>query len=79
MNVSRDDHYMRMALEEARLAASEGEVPVGAVLVHSGEVIARGTTGGSSCKMRCPTPRSRRSPADAKRCIVGVCPDAPCT
>ena len=42
MNVSKDDHYMRRALEEARLAASEGEVPVGAVLVHSGEVIARG-------------------------------------
>lgn len=30
-----------MALEEARLAAREGEVPVGAVLVKDGDVIAR--------------------------------------
>jgi len=33
---------MRMALEEARRAGEEGEVPVGAVLVSSGQVIARG-------------------------------------
>ena len=32
---------MRMALEEAQLAADEGEIPVGAVLVKDGEVIAR--------------------------------------
>ncbi|MDI6875114.1 tRNA adenosine(34) deaminase TadA [Candidatus Solincola sp.] len=36
-----DRDYMRQALEEARLAAEEGEVPVGAVLVKDGEVIAR--------------------------------------
>ncbi len=33
--------YMEMALEEARLAACEGEVPVGAVLVQDGRVVAR--------------------------------------
>jgi tRNA(adenine34) deaminase len=33
--------YMRIALEEARLAAAEGEIPVGAVLVKEGEIIAR--------------------------------------
>ncbi len=35
--------YMEIALEEARLAASRGEVPVGAVLVDStsGDIIAR--------------------------------------
>ncbi len=32
---------MRMALEEARIAAGEGEIPVGAVLVKDGAVIAR--------------------------------------
>lgn len=37
----RDRDYMRIALEEARLAAEEGEVPVGAVLVKEGEVLAR--------------------------------------
>ena len=35
------DRYMRLALEEAALAFQEGEVPVGAVLVQNGEVIAR--------------------------------------
>lgn len=32
---------MRIALEEARLARSEGEVPVGAVIVKEGKEIAR--------------------------------------
>ena len=32
---------MRVALDEARLAVAAGEVPVGAVVVHNGEVIAR--------------------------------------
>jgi tRNA(adenine34) deaminase len=39
---SEDEQFMRMALEEARRAGEEGEVPVGAVLVSSGQVIARG-------------------------------------
>ena len=33
--------YMHLALEEARIAAAEGEIPVGAVLVKHGAVIAR--------------------------------------
>ncbi len=33
--------YMQMALEEARAAAAAGEIPVGAVLVRDGEVLAR--------------------------------------
>jgi tRNA(adenine34) deaminase len=37
----KDIQYMRMAIEEARVAAAMGEVPVGAVLVHEDEVIAR--------------------------------------
>ena len=36
-----DETYMRMALEEAELAAAEGEVPIGAVVVCDGEVVAR--------------------------------------
>jgi tRNA(adenine34) deaminase len=36
----RDNEYMRMALEEARAAARAGEVPVGAVIVLDGRVIA---------------------------------------
>lgn len=36
-----DERYMRMALEEARLAAEEDEVPIGAVVVCDGRVVAR--------------------------------------
>ncbi|QOY92590.1 tRNA adenosine(34) deaminase TadA [Massilia sp. UMI-21] len=34
--------YMQLALDQARLAWAEGEVPVGAVVVKDGEVIATG-------------------------------------
>ena len=37
-----DAGFMREALEEARLAQSEGELPVGCVIVHNSTVIARG-------------------------------------
>jgi tRNA(adenine34) deaminase len=39
--VAVDERFMEMALEEARIAASEGEVPVGAVLVRNGEIMGR--------------------------------------
>lgn len=35
-----DGHYMRLALREAEAAAAEDEVPIGAVIVHEGRVIA---------------------------------------
>lgn len=41
MSDPRDEEFMRQALEEARLAEAEGEVPVGAVVVADGRVIAR--------------------------------------
>jgi tRNA(adenine34) deaminase len=37
-----DEQYMRDALREAHKARRRGEVPVGAVLVRNGEIIARG-------------------------------------
>jgi tRNA(adenine34) deaminase len=37
-----DEFYMAVALEEARLAAQEGEVPVGAVVVYKDAIIAKG-------------------------------------
>lgn len=33
--------FMDVALEEARLAAERGEVPIGAVIVHKGNIVAR--------------------------------------
>jgi len=39
---SQDPHFMQVALEQARLGAEQGEVPVGAVLVQDGEIIGRG-------------------------------------
>jgi len=41
MAIDEDVHFMRLALEEAMLAFDKGEVPVGAVLVQEGRVIAR--------------------------------------
>ena len=35
-------HWMKIALREAQRAFDEGEVPVGAIVVHNGEVIGRG-------------------------------------
>ncbi|MDD5432512.1 MAG: tRNA adenosine(34) deaminase TadA [Candidatus Omnitrophica bacterium] len=37
-----DQFYMSEALKEARKAFEEDEVPVGAVVVHNGKIIARG-------------------------------------
>ncbi len=40
--MENDEKYMREALLEAEYAASEDEVPVGAVIVFKGRVISRG-------------------------------------
>ncbi|HEX5648229.1 MAG TPA: tRNA adenosine(34) deaminase TadA [Steroidobacteraceae bacterium] len=37
-----DLHFMRRAIELARLAEAAGEVPVGAVIVREGEILAEG-------------------------------------
>ncbi len=44
MSIDKDSdlQFMRMALEQAALGASLGEVPVGAVLVRDGEVLGQG-------------------------------------
>ena len=46
--------HMRAAIEEAKLAFEKGEVPIGAVIVKDGEIIARGhnmteTAGDATC------------------------------
>lgn len=42
MDESADREWMRVALDEARLAGADGEVPVGAVLVREGKMLGRG-------------------------------------
>ncbi|MDE6469095.1 MAG: nucleoside deaminase, partial [Muribaculaceae bacterium] len=37
-----DEYYMGLALAEARAAADENEIPIGAVVVAAGRVIGRG-------------------------------------
>ncbi len=37
-----ENKFMKIALEEAQLAIAEGEMPVGAVVVKNGEIIATG-------------------------------------
>jgi tRNA(adenine34) deaminase len=39
--VDLDVYYMEIALMQAREALRQGEVPVGAVLVHAGKIVAR--------------------------------------
>lgn len=39
--ISRDEYFMRMALNEARMALEEGEIPIGAVVVSHDRIIAR--------------------------------------
>ena len=41
-NMNVDHEAMKVALAEARAAGDAGEVPIGAVVVHEGEIIARG-------------------------------------
>jgi len=38
----RDEYFMRLAIREAQAALSHDDVPIGAVVVHEGEVIGAG-------------------------------------
>ena len=42
MNLTDDTTYMQAAIAEAQLARAKGEVPIGAVIVHAGQIIGRG-------------------------------------
>ena len=53
----RDDYFMRLALREAELALKHEDVPIGAVLVRDGEVIAVRTTSESCARIPRHTPR----------------------
>ena len=40
--MTTDERYMKMALEEARVALAQDEIPVGAVVVAHGQVVGKG-------------------------------------
>lgn len=42
MNLTEDTTYMQAAIAEAQRARDKGEVPIGAVIVHEGQIIGRG-------------------------------------
>ncbi len=42
MSAEQDAAFMQAALEQARLAQADGEVPVGAVVVHEGRIVGSG-------------------------------------
>ncbi len=44
MNIinNRHKHFMKIALNEAKIAFDEDEIPVGAIIVHGNKVISRG-------------------------------------
>lgn len=42
MEIFTDEYFMRMALQEARKARDENEIPIGAVVVANNQVIGKG-------------------------------------
>src|SRR4030042_751164 len=40
-NLMQDENFMKIAIEEARVAAENGDVPIGCVIVHNGLIIGR--------------------------------------
>ncbi len=53
MSTPADEAFMRECLAEARAAAGEGEVPVGAVVVSAGAIVGRGRN--ASIRLRDPS------------------------
>ena len=47
--MSRDETYMMLAMMEAEKAAAAGDVPVGALIVKDGEIVARGYNTREQC------------------------------
>ncbi len=42
LDVYTDEYFMKVALQEARMAYEEGEVPVGAIIVSNNQILAKG-------------------------------------
>src|SRR5579862_7818198 len=69
--------YLRAAIEQARKSLEEGGIPIGAVLVHQGEIIGRGhncrvQTGSpiDHGEMNCLRNAGRLSAEVYRRCVI---------
>jgi len=40
-NNKEDERFMKLAIEQARIAGENGDVPIGAVIVHNGRIIGK--------------------------------------
>jgi tRNA(adenine34) deaminase len=40
-NTNNDEHFMQLAIEQAGIAEENGDVPIGAVIVHNGQIIGK--------------------------------------
>ena len=70
-----DEKWMRLALEQAECAAKLGEVPVGAVIVKDGEVVA---TRAKPRKMPCTMLNSWRLTGLVRVWEAGACGSVTC-
>ena len=77
--MTEDEIFMRLALEEAKRAFDNGEVPVGCVIVREGEVIARAANERAAKKIRYTTRKCWRLTKRAKKSGTGGWRTAACT
>jgi len=40
-NIKEDDQYMRIAIEQAKIAEENGDIPIGVVIVYKNQIIAK--------------------------------------
>jgi tRNA(adenine34) deaminase len=41
MTVEKENQFMKLAIEQAQIAQENGDVPIGAVIVHNGQIIGK--------------------------------------
>jgi tRNA(adenine34) deaminase len=74
-----DDDAMRLALEQAMAALAHRDVPIGAVVVRDGEVVAARHNERELTGIPPPTPRCWRSAMPRTSSGTGGCSTARCT
>jgi tRNA(adenine34) deaminase len=69
MRMDADTQFMELALQEAQSAALAGEVPIGALLVHDGTILAR--SGNRTIRECDPTAHAEIIVLREAACVVG--------